>query len=156
MRDQFPFPSLMRHPVSFLKHSLVLVTHCQTERAISWYSFAYSEKPLDRILTHGCLKWWRCEQACNKWQNTDDGHTDGLWKVGWSAPPDEAVIRWKVLLNSVAVTASSHIPRYMLSSPVHGLTQRHVMNTLYSSCGTWWHTVTHGRGSEGETGEWSW
>ena len=20
----------------------------------------------------------------------------------------------------------------------------------------WWHTVTHGRGSEGETGEWSW
>ena len=25
----------------------------------------------------------------------------------------------------------------------------------YSSFGTWWHTVTHGRGSEGETGEWS-
>ena len=21
--------------------------------------------------------------------------------------------------------------------------------------GMWWHTVTHGRGSEGETGEWS-
>ena len=25
----------------------------------------------------------------------------------------------------------------------------------YSSFGTWWHTVTHGKGSEGETGEWS-
>ena len=24
-----------------------------------------------------------------------------------------------------------------------------------SSFGTWWHTVTHVRGSEGETGEWS-
>ena len=26
---------------------------------------------------------------------------------------------------------------------------------MYSSFGTWWHTVTHGRGNEGETGEWS-
>jgi len=25
----------------------------------------------------------------------------------------------------------------------------------YSSFENWWHTVTHGRGSEGETGEWS-
>jgi hypothetical protein len=25
----------------------------------------------------------------------------------------------------------------------------------YSSFGTWWHTVTHRKGSEGETGEWS-
>jgi len=26
---------------------------------------------------------------------------------------------------------------------------------LYSSIEMWWHTVTHGRGSEGETGEWN-
>ena len=26
---------------------------------------------------------------------------------------------------------------------------------LYSPVETWWHTATHGRGSEGETGEWS-
>jgi len=26
---------------------------------------------------------------------------------------------------------------------------------MYSSFGTWWHTVTHVRGSEGETGKWS-
>ena len=25
----------------------------------------------------------------------------------------------------------------------------------YTAFGMWWHTVTHGRGSEGETGEWS-
>jgi len=25
----------------------------------------------------------------------------------------------------------------------------------YTPVGIWWHTVTHGRGSEGETGEWS-
>jgi len=93
MRDQFPFPSLMRHPVSFLKHSSVPVTHGQTGRAISWYSLAYSEKLWDRNLTHGGRKWWRCEQACNKCQNTDDGERDGLWKVGWSEPPEAAVIR---------------------------------------------------------------
>jgi len=28
-------------------------------------------------------------------------------------------------------------------------------NNRYTAFGTWWHTVTHGRGSEGETGEWS-
>jgi hypothetical protein len=56
MRYQFPFPSLIRHPVSFSKHSSVCVTHDQTERAVSWYSLAYSEKLWDRILTHGSLR----------------------------------------------------------------------------------------------------
>jgi len=26
---------------------------------------------------------------------------------------------------------------------------------IRSSFGTWWHTMTQGRGSEGETGEWN-
>jgi len=29
------------------------------------------------------------------------------------------------------------------------------LNPKYSPVETWWHTVTHGRGSEGKTGEWS-
>jgi len=28
-------------------------------------------------------------------------------------------------------------------------------NIWYTAFGMWWHTVTHGRGIEGETGEWS-
>jgi len=34
----------------------------------------------------------------------------------------------------------------------------HISNVFYLRLGPvemWWHTVTHGRGSEGETGEWS-
>ena len=48
--DEFPLPSLMRHPVSFLQRSSLPVTNGQTERAISWYSLAYSEKLWDRNL----------------------------------------------------------------------------------------------------------
>jgi len=29
------------------------------------------------------------------------------------------------------------------------------LEAMYSAVELWWHTVTHGRGSEGETGEWS-
>ena len=30
-----------------------------------------------------------------------------------------------------------------------------IRQLCYSSSGTWWYKVTHGKGSEGETGEWS-
>jgi len=35
------------------------------------------------------------------------------------------------------------------------ITQEHKHLKKYTAFGMWWHTVTHGRGSEGETGEWS-
>jgi len=37
-------------------------------------------------------------------------------------------------------------PKYMFLTAVY---------SWYSAVETWWHTVTHGRGSEGETGKWS-
>ena len=44
-----------------------------------------------------------------------------------------------------------------ISNMCYNKYQRHVLANIrsLSPVETWWHTVTHGRGSEGETGEWS-
>ena len=36
-----------------------------------------------------------------------------------------------------------------------GAISKTFLGVSYTAFGMWWHTVTHGRGSEGETGEWS-
>ena len=54
-------------------------------------------------------------------------------------------------------TASGNKQKRYLCTAYHRqkYTLQYRPNRWYTAFGMWWHTVTHGRGSEGETGEWS-
>ena len=61
------------------------------------------------------------------------------WQYSKQCLLQKPVRKWLPSLNCVASDQISYSPDKLCYSPVE----------------TWWHTVTNGRGSEGETGEWS-
>ena len=57
---------------------------------------------------------------------------------------------------TVNVEVLSYIGKKRMKNNVHKYALLHclVKTFCYTAFGMWWHTVTHGWGSEGETGEW--
>jgi len=63
-------------------------------------------------------------------------------------------VREKVASNNVIFPYMSTVRGVLRTNQqIHGTQQLHA--ECYTAFGMWWHMVTHRRGSEGETGEWS-
>ena len=71
----------------------------------------------------------------------------------------KGIVNMFTILTSRTNRLQKHLVSVLGQSNLSGKPDNIIMLLLcvswYNALGMWWHTVTHGRGSEGETGEWS-